>query len=113
MSKIHIWFYIIAAVAIAVSANYISVIWANKENRFSSPWLLAVIFISPFVFITFGLVASKLGLAVSSATIDLLLTVSTVLVGLFVLGEWHSISLYQYFGIALAFGGIILMQFHK
>ena len=101
------------AVFAALSANYISAIWADKENKFSSPWLLAIIIISPFVFITFGLVVSKLGLAVTSGTVDALLTISTILVGLFVFREWGSMSLSQYAGIALAIGGIILMQFNK
>lgn len=113
MNKIHVWFYIVVAVFVALSANYISTIWASKENKFSSPWFLAVIIISPLVFITFGLVTAKLGLALTSGTVDALLTISTVLVGLFLFHEWNSLSLYQFTGIALSLVGIILMQFHK
>lgn len=113
MSKIYVWIYITVAVLIALSANYISVIWASKENKFSSPWLLAVVVISPFVFITFGLVVSKLGVALTSGTVDSLLTVSTILVGLFIFHEWGNLSLYQYTGIVLAIGGIVLMQLNK
>lgn len=113
MSKIQIWFYVAVAVLIALSANYISAIWAGKENKFSSPWLLVVVIISPFVFITFGLVVSKLGVTISSATIDLLLTMGTIFIGLFLFHEWSNLSLYQYLGIALSIGGIVLMQFYK
>src|SRR3989344_7075312 len=102
MSKFYIWFYIIIAVAIALLANSTSAIWAGKENKFTSPWFLALLVISPFVFITFGLVTSKLGLAISSATIDSLLTASTILVGLFLFGELNSLSWYQYTGMFLA-----------
>lgn len=113
MNKIHIWLYIAVAVLIALSANYISAIWASKESKFSSPWLFAIIIVSPFVFITFGLVVSKLGVVVGSGTLDSLLTISTIIMGLFLFHEWSNISLYQYAGIALAVAGIVLMQFHK
>lgn len=113
MDKFQVWFYIIGAVAIAVLANSISAIWAGKENKFSI-WLLAIVLISPFVFITFGLVVSKLGgLAISSATIDTLLTVSTILVGLFLFREWSNVSIYQYLGIILSLLGIVLIHFRK
>lgn len=113
MSRLRIWLYIISAVIVAVTANSISAIWASKEDKFSSLWFLLVIIISPLVFITFGLVTAKIGLSVSSATIDSLLTVATILVGLFIFHEWSSISLYQYIGISLTILGIILMQFNK
>lgn len=112
MSKIYIWFYIITAVTVALTANSISAIWASKDSKLN-PWFLLLLIVSPFVFITFGLTTSKLGLAVSSGTIDSLLTISTMLVGLFLFSEWHSLSLYQYTGIGFAIIGIILMQFHK
>ncbi|MEK7642545.1 MAG: hypothetical protein AAB392_01990 [Patescibacteria group bacterium] len=113
MNKFQIWFYIIIAVLIALSANSLSAVWASKEDKFTSPWFLALILISPLVFITFGLVTTKLGLALTSGTIDSLLTVSTIIVGLFVFKEWGSVSLYQYIGMAFAVFGIILMQFSK
>src|SRR3989344_9290231 len=113
MSKFQIWLYVISAVIVAVLANSVSAIWASKEDKFTSLWFLLVIIISPLVFITFGLVTSKLGLAVSSGTIDSLLTISTILVGLFIFHEWNNISLYQYIGIVFTVLGIILMQFQK
>jgi multidrug transporter EmrE-like cation transporter len=113
MGKIYVWLYIGAAVLVALSANYLSAVWASQENKFSSLWLLAVVIISPLVFITFGLVVSRVGVTVGSATVDLLLTLGTIFLGLFIFHEWSSLSLYQYAGIALAIGGIILMQFSK
>ena len=110
MSKIQTWPYIIVAVSVALLANSISAVWAGKENKFSSWWFLAVLLISPFVFLTFGYVTSKLGLALGSGTIDSLLTVSTIFVGLFIFGEAENLSLYQYAGVASTILGIILMQ---
>lgn len=112
MDRLQIWFYIISTVAVAVTANSISAIWASKENKFTTIWFPLMIIISPIVFITFGLVTSKIGLSVSSATIDSLLTISTILVGLFLFHEWGNVSLYQYVGMFLAVSGVVLMQFH-
>ena len=112
MSKLQTWLYVGVAVLIALLANSISAIWASKENKFSL-WLLLLILISPLVFITFGLVTSKLGVVVSSGTIDSLLTIGTILIGLFLFNEWSSISMYQYAGIVFALIGIVLMQFPK
>ena len=106
------WFYIIIAVLVALTANSISTIWAGNENKFTI-WLLLLVGISPLVFITFGLVTSKLGLSVSSATIDSLLTICSVIVGIFLFGGWGSLSSFQYLGMFFAVIGIILMQFHK
>ena len=113
MSKLQTWLYIIGAVVVAVVANSISAIWASKENKFETIWFLLMIVISPLVFITFGLVTSKLGLTMASATIDSLLTISTILVGLFLFQELNNISWYQYIGIFLAILGIVLMHLHK
>lgn len=113
MTKIEIWTYIIIAVLVALGANSISAIWASKASKFNV-WLIALLIISPLVFITFGLVTKKLGLALTSGTIDSLLTVSTILVGLIFFKEWKTLSFYQYFGTFFAVLGIILIQFgHK
>lgn len=113
MNKLQTWGYIIVAVLIALLANYISTIWATKESKFTSVWFLALVLISPLVFITFGLVTSRVGLTVTSGTVDALLTISTIIVGLFVLNEWSTFNMYQFFGIILSLLGIILMQFGK
>jgi multidrug transporter EmrE-like cation transporter len=104
------WIYVAGALLIAVLANSVSAVWASKDEKFSL-WLVAVVLISPLVFITFGLVASRLGVAIGSATIDSLLTLSTIAVGLIIFGEWSKISPYQYLGIALVVIGIFFMQF--
>lgn len=104
------WLYVIGALLIALLGNSISAIWASKDEKFSL-WLLLLVVISPFVFITFGLVASRVGVAMGSATIDALLTLSTILVGLIAFGEWNKLTPFQYFGIALVVFGIFFMQF--
>ena len=110
MKNLSIWIYIIVAVAVALLANSISAIWAQSENKFSI-WLIPVLVISPFVFITFGLTTSRLGVAVSSGTVDSLLTISTIAVGLVIFQEWNRLSGLQYLGLLLALSGIFLMVF--
>ena len=102
--------YIAVAVVIAVSANSISAIWARQDNKFSL-WLLAVILISPLVFITYGVVTSRIGVALSSTIIDALLIVGTILVGLVLFDEWNKILSLQYVGMAFALVGISLILF--
>jgi uncharacterized membrane protein len=109
MNKLQLWLSIIGAVLIALTANSVSAIWASKEHKLTL-WLGAVVVIAPFVFVTFGLVASKLGLARGSATVDSLLTITTILAGLILFRESNTLSLYQYCGIVLALVGIVLMQ---
>ena len=107
------WFYILGAVLVALIANSISAVWASKDDKFSTIWFLVLLIISPVVFITFGLVTSRLGLSMTSAIADSLLTISTILVGLFIFGEWNSISMYQIIGILFSVSGIVLMQLHS
>lgn len=102
--------YIVIAVGVAVLANSIAAIWAKQDSRYGW-WLLAVILISPLVFITYGLVTSKLGVSVASGTVDSLLTITTILVGIFIFKEINTLTGLQYLGIALAMAGIFLMVF--
>ena len=111
MKNLSIWFSILGAVAIAATANSIAAVWA-RGDRFSW-WLVAVLLISPLVFISFGLVTSRIGLAVSSGVVDSLLTITTIAVGLLLFQEWNKISTIQYLGMALALTGVILMVFFR
>lgn len=110
MKTLPTWIFIIGALATAVLGNTLGTLWAKGESKISL-WLLAVIVVSPLVFITFGLVTSRIGLAVSSAVIDTLLTVSTIAVGLLIFREWDKLSALQYVGMALALTGVFLMLY--
>ena len=101
---------IIIAVIVAVSANSISAIWAKQDDK-SSIWLLAVIFISPLVFITYGMVTSRIGVALASSVIDSLMIVGSVAVGLLLFREWDKLLSLQYLGIAFALFGVSLIIF--
>lgn len=104
------WFAIIGAVAIASLTDSVSALWARQPSKFSI-YLLYLLILSPCVFIAFGLVTTKVGLAITSGVVNSLLVLSTILVGLFIFGEWSKISMLQYAGMALALCGIVLMLF--
>lgn len=108
------WVYVGLAVAVAVAANAISTKWAMQWGGHGSVmnmWFIPMLLISPLVFVTFGWAASRLGLAVGSATIDSLLTVATVVFGLIFFQEWRILSVQQYAGLALVLAGIALARF--
>jgi hypothetical protein len=104
------WLLIGLAVALASSADALSLLWA-RGGRLDSPAFLALLLLSPLVFITFGLISARLGLAVTSGVINSLLVLCTILIGLFVFGEWQRVSAWQYAGMVLSVAGLVLMLF--
>ena len=75
--------------------------------------LAVLVVISPVIFVTFGMVSARVGLAVGSAVIDSALTIASILLGLILFDGWRDVSAVQYGGIGLAVAGIVLMQFGK
>ncbi|HVY90977.1 MAG TPA: hypothetical protein VG942_19065 [Hyphomonadaceae bacterium] len=110
MASASLWIWIAVAVAVAAAANSVSAIWAAGPNKVSV-WLPAMLILSPLVFVTFGTVAARTGLAVASGTVDALLTAVTMLIGLIFFREWTKTSLLQYLGMAFSLVGICLMVF--
>lgn len=110
MEKLRTTIYILVTVAIAVTGNAIAAHWGQQENLLS-PWLIAVLLISPIVFITFGIISSKVGLAVASGVSVSLTTMTTMLIGLVFFNEWSRLSSMQYLGMVLVLAGISLMLF--
>jgi multidrug transporter EmrE-like cation transporter len=103
-------FLIVGAVAVASVGNSLSAAWAGHGYKLS--WsFYGMILISPLVFMTFGMVAGRVGLAVAAGTVDALLVATTVLIGLVFFREWSKVSILQYLGIALSVSGICLMLF--
>jgi multidrug transporter EmrE-like cation transporter len=110
MDKVTVWFYILLTVGLALFANSVSAVWGEQKDKFKSWWLVPVIILSPLVFVTFGLTANKIGVAISSATIDVILAVSTVFIGLIFFREWKQLSVYQYLGVGMTVIGVIFTQ---
>lgn len=106
-----LWFFaIIGAVAIAALADSVSTLWAKGENKFSI-YLFLIFILGPLVFISFGYVTSKVGLAITSGVVNSLLVLTSMSIGLFIFQEWNKLSTFQYIGMLFALIGIILMLF--
>lgn len=101
---------VLAAIGFAVVANLASSAWAEHPQRLSG-WLWATLVLAPLVFLSFGYVASRIGLARAAGVIDTLVMVCTMLMGLIFFGEWERLSAVQLIGAALAILGVALMAF--
>jgi len=110
MTNASVWISIAVAVAVAALANSVSAMWASGPNKVSI-WLAAMLILSPLVFVTFGMVAARTGLAVASGTVDTLLTGVTMVIGLIFFREWTKTSVLQYLGMGFTLIGICLMVF--
>lgn len=95
--------------ALAIGANAAGTTWAQAGLRINGTFLVTLV-LSPLVFLTFGFVASRMGLAPASATIDTLLTIGSVLVGLVWFGEWSQMTPRHLAGLGLAISGVVLLH---
>lgn len=100
------WLVIGGAVAVAALTNSVAALWAQNMH---SMYFVLLLILSPFVFISFGIVSASKGLSIASGLIDTLLVVTTVIIGLVFFEEWKKISIMQCIGLALACSGIFLM----
>jgi hypothetical protein len=106
------WFLIAGNVALALTANAVATVWASRGGQINLLFVTLLV-VSPIVFLSFGMVSARTGLAVGAAVIDSALTISSILLGLVVFGGWRDLSMAQYGGMALAVAGIMLMQVGK
>lgn len=104
------WLLVLGAVALAALADSVSAIWAREDNKLTLP-LAFLLILGPLVFMTFGLVTTRVGLAITSGVVNTLLVVTSMGIGLFFFGEWSKLSSLQYLGMAFAVVGIALMLF--
>lgn len=112
MFELVIWAEVLATVSIALVANSVSAIWAEQDKKLTW-WLVAVVLISPLVYITFGLMTAKIGVAIGSGTLDSLLSISTIAVGLVFFKDSKKLSRYQFLGLYCIVVGIICMQLSR
>jgi drug/metabolite transporter (DMT)-like permease len=99
-------FYVLVAAGIAIATNYISSRWFSGELRLNSTFFLLMI-LSPLVFLTYGFVTTRFGLAVTAGIIDSLMVIGTVAIGVVFLRE--SLSIAQYIGVGFSILGVVLM----
>lgn len=110
MQTILWWLAVVGAVALAALADSVSALWARGDNKLSV-YLVLILLLGPMVFVSFGLVTTRVGLAMTSGVVNSLLVLTSISIGLFAFGEWSKVSTLQYVGMALAVVGIVLMLF--
>lgn len=110
ISKYIVWILVIGNVALAVTADTVSTLWAKGE-KVNTLWFWLILLLGPAVFLSFGQIAHRTGLAVASSVANTLLVLTSMSVGLIFFNEWRNITTIQYVGMGLAIAGIILMLF--
>lgn len=109
MNQTVLWTSICLSVAIGAFTNSIATVWA-KGGAQSNYWLAATCICAPFVFISYGIVSRHLGMSIAVGTIDSLLVVTSVMIGMTVFREWRQVTLAQILGIVLSLSGVALMN---
>jgi multidrug transporter EmrE-like cation transporter len=100
------WSAVLACAALSTITDTLGTVWWEQKN----PWvLLAILGLSPLVFLAFGYVGSHFGLAKASSLTNTLVVIGPILVGILFRGELRQLSPVEILGMALAVGGIVLL----
>ena len=100
------WSAVLACAALSTIADTLGTTWWEQKKLWM---LLAIVGLSPLVFLTFGYVGSQFGLAKASSLTNTLVVIGPILVGIFLRGELRQLSAVEVAGMALAVAGIILL----
>jgi len=100
------WTFVIACAALSTLFDTLGTVWWEQRRM----WMLvAVLGLSPLVFLAFGYVGSHFGLAKASSLTNTLVVIGPILFGVLFRGELRQLSVVQVAGMALALVGIILL----
>jgi len=102
------WFVVFACAALSTLADTLGTVWWEQKRM---GWLAALLFLSPLVFLAFGYVGSRFGLAKASSLTNTLVVVGPILVGFLFRGELRQLSKMEMTGMVLALAGIVLLTF--
>ena len=100
------WFAVFLCAALSTLADTLGTVWWEQKKTWV---LLAILGLSPLVFLAFGYVGSHFGLAKASSLTNTLVVIGPILVGILVRGELRQLSLVELAGMALAVSGIALL----
>ena len=100
------WWAVLFCAALSTLTDTLGTLWWEKKDF---PLLLATLFLSPLVFLSFGYVGSHFGLAVASSLTNSLIVAGPILVGLILRQEIHRLSTAQVAGMALLVAGICVL----
>jgi multidrug transporter EmrE-like cation transporter len=104
------WAAVFACALLSTLTDTLGTIWWEKKEM---PILLATIFLSPLVFLSFGYVGRHFGLAVASSLTNTLIVAGPILVGLILRQEIRRLSLPQMIGMTLLLAGIVTLAWNR
>jgi drug/metabolite transporter (DMT)-like permease len=96
----------LACAALSTLADTLGTSWWEQKKLWM---LLAILGLSPLVFLAFGYVGSHFGLAKASSLTNTLVVIGPILVGIIFRGELRQLSAVELAGIVLALAGIALL----
>ena len=100
------WSAVLACAALSTITDTLGTVWWEQKK----PWvLLAILGLSPLVFLAFGYVGSHFGLAKASSLTNTLVVIGPILVGILFRGELRQLSPVELLGMGLAVAGIALL----
>ena len=105
MHTIVVWALTLFSAGFFILCDSLSANWAKKSHLSS---LAIVVVLSPIAYLLFGLLASRVNLAVAGSLVNLMIMVGAVLVGVFYFGE-HVTGL-QWTGIILGVVAILILS---
>ena len=105
MQAIAVWALTLFSAGFFILCDSLSANWAKKSHFLS---LAVVVVLSPIAYLLFGLLASRVNLAVAGSLVNLMIMVGAVLVGVFYFKE-HITGL-QWTGITLGAVAILILS---
>ncbi len=105
MHTIVVWALTLCSAGFFILCDSLSANWAKKSHLSS---LLIVVVLSPVAYLLFGLLASRVNLAVAGSLVNLMIMVGAVLVGFFYFKE--QITGLQWTGIILGAVAILILS---
>lgn len=91
-----------------IFCDLLSTSWAKAPN---APTLAVLIVLSPAAYLLFGLLASRVNLAVAGSLVNLMIMIGSVLVGLFYFKD--RLTVLQSVGIGFGLVAVVLLSLRK
>ena len=104
------WGAVLLCAVLSTLTDTLGTLWWEKKDF---PLLLATIFLSPLVFLSFGYVGRHFGLAMASTLTNTLIVAGPILVGLVLRQEIRRLSTPQMVGMTLLVAGICVLAWSR
>ena len=105
MPTFAVWALTLFSAGFFILCDSLSTNWAKTSN-FSS--VAMVVVLSPLAYILFGLLASRVNLAIAGSLVNLMIMIGAVLVGLFYFKE--HVTMLQWIGIGLGVVAVVILS---